>query len=107
MEWIELTKTNFISTAGYAKQKYSEIPYMENTTNQAHLALQFLLKNGYVQMNAYYEIEVQKLMKCLRTLKLRVIIKQNDFPKGTIQADNEQGIYEFMLEHFVDDRKNK
>jgi hypothetical protein len=90
---------------GNAKQKYSEIPFNELDAYYAHWALMNLLKNGYVRMNAYNEIEVMKLIKCLKVLKIRLTIKQNDFPNNTVQGDNEQGIYEFMLENFVDDRK--
>lgn len=78
--------------------------FHETTHTQAHWALFFLLKNGYVRMDAYFEIEVQKLIKCLQTLKLRATIKLNHYPKDSIQANNTVGQYEFMLDHFVDDR---
>jgi hypothetical protein len=104
LEWIEL-KNNFVKTDWLGKQKYSDIPFHELNTCEAHWALMYLLKNGYVQMNAYNEIEVMKLIKCLKVLKIQLTIKQNHFPKDTVQADNEQGIYEFMLENFIYDRK--
>ena len=99
-----MAKNTFISTGHYAKVKYSEINGIETQANEAHWALMFLLKNSYVKMNAYNELEVQKLIKCLKTLKLKVTIKQNYYPKNSMQADNEVGQYEFMLDNFVDDR---
>ncbi|MGC4375916.1 hypothetical protein WD019_03090 [Fictibacillus sp. Mic-4] len=99
-----MAKNQFISTENFAKVRYSEIPIHETSHSQAHWALMYLLKNSYVKMNAYNEIEVQKLIKCLKILKLKVTIKQNYYPKNSIQADNEVGIYEFMLDNFLDDR---
>lgn len=99
-----MSKNQFVSLSGFGKKKFTDINYGEAQQSQAHWAIYYLLKNSYVRMNAYNEIEVQKLMKCIKSLKLKVTIKQNYYPKNSLQADNEVGQYEFMLDNFVDDR---
>lgn len=86
----------------YAKVKYSEISHSETWANTAKDALLFLLKNGYIKIGAYFEIEVTKLIRCLKILgiehKINFITPINN---------NCSGDYEFMLDFFEDDREKE
>lgn len=80
--------------------KFSEINHTETWATNAKDGLLFLLKNGYIKISAYFEIEANKIIKCLKILGIKHEIK---FKEPINQ--NFQGEYEFMLNFFVDDRK--
>lgn len=81
------------------KVRYSEINHSETWANNAKDCLFFLLKNGYVKISAYFEIEANKIMKCLKVLGLKHNI---NFIEP--QNQNFQGEYEITLDFFKDDR---
>ncbi|UFT98090.1 hypothetical protein KO561_12845 [Radiobacillus kanasensis] len=99
--------SKFVNLSSYAKVKYSEIPFGEYESKAAHFALMFLLKNGYVEMNAYYKKEIDKVIECLQTLGIRAKIILNNYDPKHVQAWNEVGKYEFKLDFFEDDRGEK
>ena len=87
---------------GYAKTKYSEIDYLERNQDNAKGAMWALLKNQFVKISAYNEIEVQRLIRALKDLNVEHSIK---FTKPQDKVINAKGEYEFSLEYFTDDRK--
>ena len=80
--------------------KFSEINYTETWCTNAKDGLMFLLKNGYIRISAYFEIEANKIIKCLKALGVKHKI---NFISPNI--NNPNGDYEFMLDFFDDDRK--
>ncbi len=82
------------------KTKYSSIPVHELETTNAERAMYWLLKNNFIRMSVYYEIESQKLIKALKALGIKHNI-------NFIEALNQncQATYEFSLKDFQDDRK--
>jgi hypothetical protein len=80
--------------------KFSEINHTETWGTNARDGLMFLLKNGYIKISAYFEIEANKIIKCLKILgirhKINFIAPINN---------NSNGDYEFMLDFFEDDRE--
>jgi hypothetical protein len=87
---------------GWNKTKYSEIPYEELNYDNARQAMWALLNNGFVRVNAYNEIEVQRLVKALKDLNINHGIK---YIKPHDKIKNAFGDYEFSTEFFIDDRK--
>lgn len=82
--------------------KYSEINPSELYHTNAKDGLYLLLKNGYIKINAYFEIEFIKLIKCLKTLGIKHKISFKDS-----NTSNTQGDYEIILDFFEDDRKKE
>jgi hypothetical protein len=82
------------------KTEYYNIPSQEISWTNASDAMLSLLKNNYVEISAYYEIEAQKLIRALKALGIQHTIK-------FVEAFNtkSQGIYEFSLKNFIDNRK--
>ena len=86
----------------YAKTKFSEIICHEIVQTNAKGAMWALLKNQFVKISAYNEIEVQRLLKALKDLNVEHSIK---FIKPQDKVINAKGEYEFSLDNFIDDRK--
>jgi hypothetical protein len=84
------------------KVKYSEINASELFASDARNSIYLLLKNGYIKIGAYYEIETMKLIKCLKVLGIKHNINYIDS-----NIPNSQGDYEFTLDFFEDDRNKK
>lgn len=87
---------------GWAKIKWSQIPFTELDYNNARQAMYALLKNGFVRMNAYNEIEIQRLIKALKDLNVEHNMK---FIRPQDAIQNAKGEYEFTLDFFIDDRQ--
>jgi len=83
------------------KTNYHSIPSHELDTTTAERGIFFLLKNNFVKISAYYEIEAQKLIKALKALGIQHNIK---FVEALNQ--NCQATYEFSLKNFKDDRES-
>jgi hypothetical protein len=86
----------------YNKIKYSEINNSELCVTNAKDGIYLLLKNGYIKLGAYFEIETIKLIKCLKILGIKHKINYIDS-----NLSNSCGEYEFMLDYFEDDRKKE
>lgn len=82
------------------KKEYYDIPSHELSWTNAKEGMFNLLKNNYVEISAYYEIEAQKLIKALKALGIQHNIK---FVEALNQKSH--GTYEFSLKNFVDNRK--
>jgi hypothetical protein len=82
--------------------KYTEINASELFHTNAKDCLYLLLKNGYIKIGAYFEIEVTKLIKCLKVLGIKHKINYINLNNPT-----SQGEYEFTLDFFIDDRKKE
>jgi hypothetical protein len=82
------------------KMEYSKIPVHELNATNAVNGMFYLLKNNFVEISAYYEIEAQKMIKALKVLGIQHNIK---FIEAFNQNSN--GMYEFSLKNFVDNRK--
>jgi hypothetical protein len=81
--------------------KFNQIDNTDTWATNARSGLYLLLKNGYIKIGAYFEIEVNKIIKCLKVLGIKHEIKFIS-PTG---IQNDVGNYEFTLDFFVDDRK--
>lgn len=82
------------------KTEYYSIPSHEIGATNAVNGMFFVLKNNFVTISAYYEIEAQKVIKALKVLGIQHNIK---FVEAINQNSN--GTYEFSLKNFIDNRK--
>lgn len=87
----------------YTIVKYSEIKSdVPLNWNNAVGGMRCLLLNGFTNIDGYFEIEVNKLIKALKDLNLQHTMKFVESKNHT-----SKGNYEFSLNYFVDDRNIK
>ncbi|PLR99607.1 hypothetical protein [Bacillus sp. T33-2] len=82
--------------------KYSQVDSLFKDREKADQAMHCFVKSGFVRMPDYAKVEVRKFMEALNSLELTYTVKH------TYKTDSSKysfGVYEFMAEGFIDDRK--
>lgn len=83
-------------------KKYSEVDVLFKERDKADQAMNCFMKSGFVRMPDYAKVEVKKFMDALNSLELTYTIIHK---YGVKDSKYNFGVYEFMVEGFIDNRK--
>lgn len=83
--------------------KYSKIDSLFKEREKADQAMHCFVKSGFVRMPDYAKVEIRKFMDALNALEITYDMKHRYSVKESRSYNF--GVYEFMAEGFIDDRK--
>jgi hypothetical protein len=74
-----------------------DIKAEELRAEYANEGMLFLLKNHYVEMSDYYEIEVNKLIKALKNLGQNYSVEYENSSYNNLNSSKTNGVFKFYL----------